>query len=354
MNTKSIADRLITAYTKQCVEQARKNSTKRPRFTKPSEGKIISSIANLHDVLRPYKDPGALDAALDAIDLAKIYSAVDARENDTSMVTKQLSYKDLAYEDLVVREALRYFKEDFFSWMDKPNCTKCGNNAEVNVVNGSRFANQHNPDNVSVIEHYSCGKCGTRVDFARINNPVSLLRTRTGRCGEWVNCFMLILHALVGSSGNCLRYVWNAEDHVWCEYYSKHLKRWIHLDPCENAFDEPHLYCENWGKKMSLVVGISDGYMIDLSQKYITREKRLPALVSQASLCTLLNVLNYQKLLRYYEESRDLDKLYMEVIVVKNQEIIDLKKVDADKTSSHEVKGRESGSTEWKKSRGEA
>ena len=36
-----------------------------------------------------------------------------------------------------------------------------------------------------------------KIEFPRINNPVTLLTTRRGRCGEWVNCFMLILQALI-------------------------------------------------------------------------------------------------------------------------------------------------------------
>ena len=34
----------------------------------------------------------------------------------------------------------------------------------------------------------------------------------------------------------------DSADHVWTEYWSEAGGRWIHMDPCEAAYDKPLLY----------------------------------------------------------------------------------------------------------------
>jgi peptide-N4-(N-acetyl-beta-glucosaminyl)asparagine amidase len=37
--------------------------------------------------------------------------------------------------------------------------------------------------------------CDQQTRFVRYTSAVKLLETRTGRCGEWANCFLLVLRA---------------------------------------------------------------------------------------------------------------------------------------------------------------
>lgn len=245
--------------------------------------------------------------------------------------------------DCLLVELLAWFKRDFFSWFHVTDCPKCASpmtsmgHVEPSVEElrwgGSR------------VEGYGCAGCETSARFPRYNDPAKLLETRTGRCGEWANCFTLCCVSM----GMNARYVLDWTDHVWTEVYSDTQARWLHCDPCENVCDTPLVYESGWKKDLTYVIAFAKNDIQDVTWRYSSRHAEV---LSRRLLCRetwlLQTICTTRNELQANLDQLTKTELTRRLIVELVEFLCPRRAVNDDETV-----GRTSGSLDWRLARGD-
>ncbi|CAK0902542.1 unnamed protein product, partial [Prorocentrum cordatum] len=131
-----------------------------------------------------------------------------------------------------------WFREHFPYY--RGACGKCG--ADGHFLGLSRPSPEdQDRGGAAVAEIYRCATCNATTSFPRFRTVLPALRARRGRCGEYSWAALRLLEAL----GFPARWADNHAGHVWAE--ARVRGRWVHVDPCEAAVDDPLLYARDWG-----------------------------------------------------------------------------------------------------------
>uniref|UniRef100_A0A3B3CP77 Peptide-N(4)-(N-acetyl-beta-glucosaminyl)asparagine amidase n=1 Tax=Oryzias melastigma TaxID=30732 RepID=A0A3B3CP77_ORYME len=307
-------------------------------FEESSMGFFLILQSNFQHVLQ-YESPELQQKARSVIPHQEL---ADAAERGLKQAREADPGCKLGAEDFLVLELLRWFKLDFFSWVDSLPCSRCGG--------PTQNAGSLSPSSDDLhwgaqrVENHFCQPCQLSTRFPRYNNPEKLLQTRRGRCGEWANCFTLCCRAM----GLEARYIWDSTDHVWTEVYSTAQRRWLHCDSCENTCDKPLLYEVGWGKKLAYILAFSKDQVVDVTWRYSCKHTEVLSRRTRVQEAWLLHAIDGLNASRQQPLSSDRKKELTQRLLVELVEFISPKK-----PKPGELGGRNSGSLAWRAARGE-
>ncbi|WWD05783.1 hypothetical protein V865_003866 [Kwoniella europaea PYCC6329] len=174
-------------------------------------------------------------------------------------------FRPFGQVDAEVLALAQWFKNDYMKWVDPILCPKCTSPTSAEGL--AEPTPQERADGAGRVELHKCTQpgCGEVRRFCRYGKIKALMRSREGRCGEWAQMFYCFLRV----KGIESRYIWNSEDHVWCEYWSPTLQHWVHVDSCEAAINKPLLYARGWGKKQAFCLAFGPYGAEDVTRAYV-------------------------------------------------------------------------------------
>lgn len=151
-------------------------STAQKSISGEQDRKFLSTLRGVSNTVFVYEDNDLLDYALEVLPLEELYSKAEIRETEDS---------SWGLQDYLVMELLRWFKQDFFKWVNHPKCSKC--DGDTKGIGSTAPNDYEKSGGAGIVELSECPNCKQTERFPRYNQPKRLLQTRQGRCGEWAN-----------------------------------------------------------------------------------------------------------------------------------------------------------------------
>lgn len=262
-----------------------------------------------------------------------------------------------SYELSFMKQLVRWYKHEFFSWTNAPRCENCGS-TQTKTVGTTKPTAEEQYFLASNVEVAQCSACGHQTRFPRYNDPAKLLETRTGRCGEWANCFTLLCRSL----GYEARHVVDWTDHVWTEIFCDSFEkpRWVHVDSCEAAVDSPLMYETGWGKKLTYCIGFARDNVVDVTRRYT---KKFEELLSRRTACKEEELKQAMCALNEFALDRSLVQYPDHIGQQRRRQVEQRSQAEAAQLSEAEIAvkplkpeeevGRTSGDAAWREQRGE-
>jgi hypothetical protein len=158
------------------IAEKYQSSASQKSISNEQDRKFLSTLRGVSNTVFMYEDDDLLDYALEILPLEDLYAKAEKREAEDS---------SWGLQDYLVMELLRWFKQDFFKWVNHPKCSKCG--GDTKGIGSAAPNDYERSGGAGIVELSECPNCRLTERFPRYNQPKRLLQTRQGRCGEWAN-----------------------------------------------------------------------------------------------------------------------------------------------------------------------
>ena len=164
----------------------------------------------------------------------------------------------------------RWFRHDFFTYVDNPPCSLCGTLTIFQVE--TTPTREESARGATKTELHDCSNddCGACELSSRYENVWTLMQTWWGRGKEWANYSTMLCRAM----GVRARFVWHSDENCWTEMYSDTQTRWIHVDACEESWDMPQFYAQTWGKNMDYCIAFSNDGATDVTRRHVRKPEQ--------------------------------------------------------------------------------
>ncbi|RXM29143.1 Peptide-N(4)-(N-acetyl-beta-glucosaminyl)asparagine amidase [Acipenser ruthenus] len=176
-------------------------------FEEASDMSFFRTLQSNFQHVLVYENPALHQKALSCIPAQLLRTK--AQEN-LSEAKKVDPGSEVNVEDFLLLELLRWFKEEFFSWVNSLPCSKCG--GQTQNAGGLPPSTDDLRWDAHRVENHYCNQC----------------------------------------------------------HLTNRFPRWLHCDPCENVCDKPLLYEIGWGKKLSYIIAFSK----EERQQSLTADRR--------------------------------------------------------------------------------
>ncbi|KAF9549457.1 peptide-N4-(N-acetyl-beta- glucosaminyl)asparagine amidase [Mortierella hygrophila] len=143
------------------------------------EADFVNIFKGINASVLRFEERELLDLASDQMPIGRFFEEAEAMADE---------FPDDNLDDIVIRRLLHWFKNEYFTWVNQPPCTRC--ESSTTSIGGVAPTVQERQQGAGMVETYKCTapECHQITRFPRYGGmPKVLFETRRGRCGEWAN-----------------------------------------------------------------------------------------------------------------------------------------------------------------------